>query len=219
MALETYADLKSAVADWLERADLDARIPDFIRLAESRINRMMDVRTVESDAALTGVPGSRFIPLPTGFREAETLWLLRSGAVRREPLRATMPELMSSDTVPRVPVSWCVDGSNIAFECPCDQAYSFVLRMLSELRLSDTVTTNLILQNYPDLYLFGACLEAGPFLRDNDLLTIFDTRFQAALAEAKNKEFRAKALTTLSTEPGQLTNYGRRPGYNVYSDQ
>ena len=39
MALDNYANLKDAVADWLDRSDLDSRIPDFISLAEARVNR------------------------------------------------------------------------------------------------------------------------------------------------------------------------------------
>ena len=39
MALGTFTELKDAIADWLDRSDLTARIPDFIALAEARINR------------------------------------------------------------------------------------------------------------------------------------------------------------------------------------
>lgn len=39
MSIETYGELKTAVADWSHRSDLTARIPDFIRLAENDFNR------------------------------------------------------------------------------------------------------------------------------------------------------------------------------------
>ena len=38
MALDTYGGLKTAVGVWLNRADLTSYIPDFIKLAEQRIN-------------------------------------------------------------------------------------------------------------------------------------------------------------------------------------
>lgn len=218
MALSTFSDLTSAIADWLERGDLTARIPDFITLAESRLNRELGIRSLESDAALTGVIGSRFIPLPAGFREAQNLWINRDSG-QRETLRFTMPELTLADTSPSEPRSWSIDGSNIAFERPCDQAYSFTLRKVGGLSISESAPTNLVLTNYPDLYLFGALTEAGTFLRDNELFTISDGRFQVALKEAKAKEARSKSLTTLSTEPGVLTAYNRRSGYSVFTDQ
>ena len=38
MALVNYSDLKTSIADWLNRSDLTATIPDFITLAESGFN-------------------------------------------------------------------------------------------------------------------------------------------------------------------------------------
>ena len=42
MAITTYAELKSSIANWLNRDDLTSVIPDFISLAEAQIAR--DVR-------------------------------------------------------------------------------------------------------------------------------------------------------------------------------
>lgn len=215
MALTTYAELCAAVADWLERGDLTSRIPDFIALTESRLNRELKIRTIETTASLTGVAGSRFIALPASFREPQNLW--RSPADgRREPLRFITPELMQAETTQGEPLQWGIDGTNIAFERPCDQAYTFALRYLGVLDLATTLT-NLVLTEYPDLYLFGACCEAGPFLRDNDLLTIFDTRFKEALAQAKAKESSNKAAVTLSTEPAMLVGRRNRGGFDIES--
>jgi hypothetical protein len=41
MALDSYANLKSAVGDWLNRADLSAVIPDFIAMAEAQLSRRL----------------------------------------------------------------------------------------------------------------------------------------------------------------------------------
>jgi len=37
MALTTYTELKSSLADWLNRSDLTSVIPDFISLAEAQM--------------------------------------------------------------------------------------------------------------------------------------------------------------------------------------
>ena len=39
MSITTYAELKSAIANWLLRDDLTSVIPDFIALAEADMNR------------------------------------------------------------------------------------------------------------------------------------------------------------------------------------
>ena len=41
MAISNYTELKTAVANWLDRDDLTDRIPEFIALAESRFNRLL----------------------------------------------------------------------------------------------------------------------------------------------------------------------------------
>ena len=43
MALTTNADLQAAIADWLNRSDLSAQIPDFLTLAQLKINRRLSI--------------------------------------------------------------------------------------------------------------------------------------------------------------------------------
>ena len=44
MALTTYTELKTSLADWLYRSDLASVIPDFISLAESQVERQLRTR-------------------------------------------------------------------------------------------------------------------------------------------------------------------------------
>lgn len=216
MAISTYAELQTAGANWLDREDLTSRIPEFIALAEADINATFDVRTMESDVTLTGVVGSRFIAIPAGYREPQNLWLQWPGSAGRESLRQVPPELMVVSTVNSIPSAWGVDGTNIAFDCPLSSitAYTLTLRMIGGLALSDAAPTNLILTNYPNVYLFGLMKEASPFLRDDDATSVWEQKYQDAVAKAMHKEGRGKGLTTLSTEPAMLTS--RRSGFNVY---
>ena len=48
MALSTYAELQAAIADHLDRSGLDSQIPDFIRIAEARMQRKLRVQPMES---------------------------------------------------------------------------------------------------------------------------------------------------------------------------
>ena len=93
-----------------------------------------------------------------------------------------------------LPWTWLV------FERPADQAYAITLRHLRKFALSDAEPTNPILTDYPDLYLFGALLEAAPFLRDADLLALFQARFETALQEANAKENLNRAGSKLRSD-------------------
>ena len=59
MAITTYTELKSAIADYMARSDLTGNVEDFIALAEARLNRLL--KMVETDATLTGTAASRRI--------------------------------------------------------------------------------------------------------------------------------------------------------------
>lgn len=202
MAITTYAELQAAAANWLVRADLTARIPEFITLAEARLNRVLRTRLAEAEVALSATVGVRTIPLPAGFAEALELWLARPEG--RETLPFVEAGLMGASSLRGEPGAWTIDGANLAFDRPCDQAYGFTLRMLRKCELSDAQPTNALLADSPDVYLFATLCEAAPFLRDQELSGAYEARLSRAIGEANAKEARSRAPRTLATEPGVL---------------
>lgn len=216
MAITTYAELQDAVANWLDRSDLTDRIPEFIQLAEADINARFEHRDIESTTTLTPVVGSHEIDLPAGYRSPLNLWGLWAGAAGTFEVRAVIREAMHITTVNSIPSAWCIDGDTIYFDCPNISAsgYAFLFRWQGGVALSDATTTNLVLENYPNVYLFGALKEAAPFLRDPEALSMWEAKYEDAIGKARTKEGREKALVTLSTEPGLLST--RRASFNVY---
>src|SRR5450432_4034024 len=53
MSLSNYTDLQASITAWLQRSDLAATIPDFIRLFEACANRRLRVRQQEATVILT----------------------------------------------------------------------------------------------------------------------------------------------------------------------
>jgi len=203
MAITTYGELQAATANWLVRGDLVARIPEFIALAETRLNRVLRARLAEAEAALTATPGGRTIPLPAGFAEPLALWIVQG--TDRVALRFIEPSLLAASSLQGRPAIWSVDGANLAFDRPCDQAYALVFRMLTKFALSDAAPTNALLSDSPDVYLFATLAEAGPFLRDGELAQAYEDRLSRAIAELNAKEARSRAPRTLATElPGRI---------------
>jgi hypothetical protein len=207
MPITTYAELQAAAANWLVRADLTARIPEFIALAETRLNRVLRSRLAETDTALTATVGSRFIPLPAGFAEALALWLVLPDG--RTPLPFAAASLIGASSLQGQPCSWTIDGTNLAFERPCDQAYALALRMLQAFALSDAAPANALLAEAPDVYLFATLCEAAPLLRDTDLAETYEAKLGRAIEELNAKDARSRAPRTLRTELHDLIPYSR----------
>lgn len=216
MAITTYAQLQAAVASWLDRSNLTDQIPDFIALAEARLNRSLRLRLAEADSASSTTIDSRTMALPTDYAEAVSCWILATGETDRQELRFIDPALVPTSTISGRPGHWTIDNSALGFERPCDAVYTVTLRYLAKFALSDTVTTNSLLTNYPDAYLFATLCEAGPFLRDPDYAALWNVRTDAAISEINSKEARSRAQSTLVTEAGILANSARRTGFNVY---
>jgi hypothetical protein len=112
------------------------------------------------------------------------------------------PAHLDVDTTSGQPRGWTIDGTTLAFDRPCDAAYSFPLRYLAKFALSDASPTNALLTDYPDAYLFATLAEAAPFLRDADLASAYESKLTRAIAEINAKDARSRAQQTLSSEVG-----------------
>jgi hypothetical protein len=214
MAFTSYAELKTAIADWLHRSDLTSRIPDFISLAEAKINRNLALPSGEVDASLVMVPGSRYVALTSDFNTPIALWI-ETYLPRRKLIPMIPSELPVNTALSAAPNYWAVDGDNLAFDCLADQAYSLTLRYAKNYQLSDIVTTNYILQNYPDIYLYGALLQSIPFTSDMSNAQTYSSMFEAAMMEASKDQNKQKGIAALRTEiaPMRSERFNINRGY------
>jgi hypothetical protein len=62
MAITTYAELKTAIENWLDHTLFTARIPEFIALFEACANRKLRARQQETSTNLTPSNGSVALP-------------------------------------------------------------------------------------------------------------------------------------------------------------
>jgi hypothetical protein len=209
MPFTNYAELKASVVGWLHRADLVAQIPDFITLAETRLNRIAQVRSMENEVTLTLPANARTITLPVGFETPRAVWLGRA----RELLSPATPEELPVTTAPGRPSYWAIDGTNLAFNCPADIQHTVMLRYRGGFKLSDAAPTNALLTKYPDVYLYGTLLEAAPWLRDNDSLQLWSQMYRTTVNEINATESRARAVAPLRTEIAQVLG---RESFDIY---
>ena len=91
MALSTYTELKTTIANWLNRSDLTSEIQDdFIKLTEADLNSKLRVRSMISQSTIT--IDAETESLPTGFLQVRDFYIL-SGETKL-PLRYMTPSQM-----------------------------------------------------------------------------------------------------------------------------
>lgn len=183
MALATYSDLKTAVADWLNKSNLTTRIPDFIALTEKRLNRL--IRSDETTTStLVTVAGTATVALPAGTLGVLSLILETDPAtvlaqVTYASLRARHPVNGTGR-----PCEFAIYGSTIQLGPTPDAAYNLTLVAKSAIApLSDANATNYWLEEVPDLLLYGALMEAEPYLANDARVALWESAFQRKLAE------------------------------------
>lgn len=179
MALATYSDLTTAVANWLHRSDLTSYIPDFITLAETRIYR--EVRSRDMETAFSTAIASGVVALPASYIDLKfayvdrspSNWLDRKSA---QWIYQNYPQ-RTSDGLPRFIAR---QGSNFIFGPYPDSGYTVAGVYYKNLGAVSSSAHALFVSN-PDLYVFGALCEAEPYI-------IRDAR--VALWKAKYNEIR-----------------------------
>jgi hypothetical protein len=182
MAISTYAELQTAIANWLDRTDLTDRIPEFIALAEARFNRVIrapDMLTRDDAFTIDG----QYETLPSGFLEASRFVLLTSPVASLIYVTPQeMAEVRHTYSSVGKPGYYTITGGSFEFVRSPDQAYTASL--LYYARLSAVSSSwNWLATSHPDIYLFGALCEAEPYIRDDQRVVLWEARLAKALAE------------------------------------
>ncbi len=198
--ITTYAELVTALdgtSGYLHRTDLTAKIPDFIKLAESKINRKLRLLLGETESTLTATIGSRLMAVPTRFGSPIELWDTTNEP--RTKMLFMQPDLLPVTTTNGASEYYTVDGAFIATENPADVAYTYTLRYQTKFNL-ETTSTNTILDNYPDIYVYGALLASIPFTRDYKNFDVWNALYSNAIDEAMTDSNVTRRKALLRTE-------------------
>ncbi len=189
MAISTYAELQTAITDWMARSDISASAEDFITLAEARLNRILE--PVATTATLTGTISSASVDISSlDIVEPEALWA-SDGNTESFVTPQALGTFQTTD-IEGQPSFWAIEGSNIRFERPCDQAYSFRFIYTARLGLSDVVTTNEFLRKHPDMYLCASIYWGCVYIQDEAKAASARSMWDEFLAEVRSNEAQKK---------------------------
>lgn len=190
MSIATYAELQTAVSNWLHRADVSSHVPDFIKMGEALLNRKLRTVDMETRATSTLSTSTRFMAMPTGMLEIQSMFIQNpaSEVVFLEPY--ALREYVESETASGMPSHFTVK-EDIEFNCVPDSAYVVELHYFKKYDIA-TDLSNWLLTNYPELYLHSALSAAALFIRDNDLLAASKGLVNEGVAEINDQEARKR---------------------------
>ncbi len=186
---DSYANLKTTVANYLARSDLTSVIPDFIRLAEERLRRDLRTRQMLIVATALTTGGDGTVGLPTDFLEMRDIHLNTNPVTT---LRYKAPNSFYAEsrvTESGKPVDYTILGAEMQLAPVPDTAYT--LQMLyygKPLLLSDTNSSNIFLANYPDALLYASLAEAEPYLMNDARVQTWAALYDRAVTAITNSD-------------------------------
>ena len=165
MALTTYTELKTSLANWLNRSDLTTEIgDDFIKLTEADLNSKLRVRAMIAQVNIT--VDAETESLPTDFLQIRNFYILNGQT--KVPLVYTTPASMdttSGTSTTGLPTTYTILGDTLRFSPKPDATYTAVMNYYKKFpALSSTNATNYILASHPAIYLYGSLFHAANFL-------------------------------------------------------
>lgn len=182
MAITTYDELKASIAGWLNRDDLASVIPDFITLAESSINR--DLRHYKMVQRADAVLDSRYVQVPTDWLETMRFSITSGDTFRLEAVSIDDLVQLRQKTRDQSgrPRFYANVGNEIEVFPTPDTEYQMQLMYYGKTpALSDSNTFNWLLQDAPDVYLYGALVQSAPYLADDARTQIWASLYANAI--------------------------------------
>jgi hypothetical protein len=185
VALQSFPDLKDSLAKWLSRDDLTEVIPDFILLAEERLNREIRVKKMEKRFEVD-VESATGVVLPEGYVElihayvdtSPVQWLERKSA---SWIYHSFPNRTEGSTPLYI-------GSEVdVFIFGPAPSVGLVIKGIYYAKpdfLTVSKPTNLWVTEYPSLILYASLLESAPFLMDDERVVLWDTMYMRAKERA-----------------------------------
>jgi hypothetical protein len=200
MSFTSYSNLKTEIADYLGRTDLTSKIPTFVTLAELRLSRDLRTRKMLASATATMTSGDGKVALPADFLEMRNIYTQGNP---RMPVTYLSPSAFMRDAradESGLPVFYTVLGAEFEFAPKPDTAYVLeILYFAKPTAMSDSVSSNAFLANYPDALLYASLLEAEPYLI-NDARTatwadLYNRAIQNINSSDQNSEYSGVPLT------------------------
>ncbi len=182
MALTNYADLQTTIASYLARSDLTAMIPDFIRLAETRLRRELRIRQMLKVVTTTAVAGDSTVELPSDFLQMRDLHVSTNPAATLEYQSPSALFRNARTTDTGLPHQYTVLAQEFQLAPIPDSNYTLsMLYYAAPPFMSNSVSSNAFMAICPDLLLYGALGEAEPYIMNDSRLQTWASLYDRGL--------------------------------------
>lgn len=189
-----YTEIVDMALSYSDREDTEvtSRVDNFLKMAESRINRALKVGDMSARARIDLTLASlnqRYFALPTDYGGLRSIKWVNGTA--EAPLHRLNPEQFTYRVNSQ---STGNSGEKLYFNIVANQLQMFPTKNEGKLEityyqrlipLTATETNNWLSDNDPDCYIFAILVEISSFTKDADSFAIWEGRFKDCLEDMK----------------------------------
>ena len=201
MAISSYSELKTGIENYAANTENTSRLDEFIALCENRMwyghgdkgdpfySAPLRITGMESTGDLT--ISAQTAAQPTGFLYARRLYLDISP---KQDVDYLAPDRFWQSTEAQLsttgkPKLFTIESTNFTFAPSPDDTYTGKLLYYAKLTgLSSSNTTNWIITNAPQLYLYGCLLEFYIYTRNDAEIQKYAQLFSGAINSMNNQD-------------------------------
>ena len=147
----TYDELKTQIADFLNRSDLTSKLDFFIDATEGELNRRL--RTKDMVVRATATADSQYLSLPTDWLEAINIEITSGDftPLLQQSIESLDVYRKANDNTSGQPVFFSVVDKTLELAPTPDTSYTLQLTYYASIAaLSSTNTTNFVSTGHPD---------------------------------------------------------------------
>jgi hypothetical protein len=182
----TYTDLQADIARWMNRTDLTTDIPTFIAHAESRIATDLRLRKMLVSITINAA-ASQSASLPAGWLDFKSL------AIDRRPLSFMPQEMLAERSRCRTgrPGFYTIVGGDVILDQVPSVAYSIDTVYYKRLDPLFQSSSNWLLTDHPNVYLYAALTEGALFLKKPDEAATWAALYGGLIESLRSEDKRA----------------------------
>ena len=180
-----YNEIVQTALGYADREDLEVtnNVDFFLRIAESRINKRLDVGEMSARAQIITVTGQDYYDLPDDFKSLRDVKYTSDNVAGTVTLEYVNPK-QGNDANQSGLTGSClytiIAGQLQVIPTPADGVVDLVYHQ-KLLPLTPAAPDNWLSADYPEIYVFGLLVEISSFVKDAVAANLWDERFQGAM--------------------------------------
>lgn len=186
--IENYTGLQDFLIVHLQLdSETVEQLPNLIRLAEYRLNRLVLAPERETTATLTTTAATQAVALPPACRQVKQLKLIGDQSTGY-PLEQVSQNVVEQYDYAGKPLAFSIVGSNALLGPIPDAAYSLTLTYIAKLTpLTSNAQSNWLLSSNADAYIYMASSVISFHLGDESAASTYNSLAESVMAEINDQ--------------------------------